>query len=241
MAQDEGLFDVVQFEFVAYNLVVFPLSLEQVIVVLLLHLILLDHTGAARHQFHLLKTLLVLEQKAHDALQSIYQQESPRHGGDISWVERLHSETLLEHGLEFVAERERHLCRDKTLENATNSLEHKHVDDTVQVLFDHVVHHVWVLHHVHWVRCSDLSIKIAITFLAEELLTGLDGVLGEPFGLGSDFLAAGECLRLACVSIGLLLEHLHDLHLLVWHAALLVRVLLEDGAEERGVRKLGFL
>ena len=62
MAQDEGLLDVVQFEFVAYNLVVFPLSLEQVIVILLLHLILLDHTGAASHQFHLLETLLVLKE-----------------------------------------------------------------------------------------------------------------------------------------------------------------------------------
>ena len=127
------------------------------------------------------------------------------------------------------------------MENATNSLEHEHVDDTVQVLFDHVVHHVWVLHHVHRVRCGNLSIQIAITFLAEELLSGLDCILGEPFGLGSDFLAPGECLRLACIRIGPLLEHLHDLYLLVGHASLLVRVLLEDGAEKRGVGELGLL
>ena len=97
MTQNESLLDVVQFEFVAYNLVVFPLSLEQVIVILLLHLILLNHTGTTSHQLHLLETLLVLKEQAHDALQSINQQESPRHGGDISWVEGLHDETLLEH------------------------------------------------------------------------------------------------------------------------------------------------
>ena len=95
----------------------------------------------------------------------------------------------MQHRLEFVAEGEGHLRRDKTLENATNSLEHEHVDDTVQVLLDHVVHHVRVLHHVHRVGCGDLPIQIAIAFFTEELFSGLDGVLGDR-GLG---------LRLSCI------------------------------------------
>ena len=92
-----------------------------------------------------------MEKQTHDALQSIDEQEGPGHGGDVSWVESLHNQTLLQHRFELVAEGEGHLSRDKALENATDSLEHEHVNDTVQVLLDHVVHHVWG--SVYWRFC----------------------------------------------------------------------------------------
>ena len=71
MTQDKGLFDVFKFVFVADELIHLLLSLEQVLVVLLLHLLLLHHASSARHQLHLLKRLLVLKEQAHDALKTV--------------------------------------------------------------------------------------------------------------------------------------------------------------------------
>ena len=79
MAQDKGFFDTIKFVLVADELIHLFLSLEQVLVVFLLHLLLLHHTGSTRHQLHFLETLLVLKKETHNALKSIDQEEGPRH------------------------------------------------------------------------------------------------------------------------------------------------------------------
>ena len=206
MLEDECLLNVIKFEFVADNLVVFALPLEQSIVVLLLHLVLLLHHACSTcHQLHLFNGLGVLEEECHDSIEAVDEEKGPTHGRHVCWVKSLYHETLLQHLLEFVPKREGNLGSDEALENATNGREHKHMEHALHVLLQHRVHHVGVLHHVHWVGTSHRAIEVPVSFVAVERFTSSHCPLSQVLALGSDLLAAGQGLPFTRVSVCLFL------------------------------------
>lgn len=77
-------------------------------------------------------------------------------------------ESLLKHLLELVAEGERNLRGDEALKYAANYAEHHHLHDALNVLPQHVVHHVRIAHRSHRVNCFDLLVQITIWFVAIE-------------------------------------------------------------------------
>ena len=149
MLEQERLLDIVKFELVADDVIEFTLALEEGIVVLLLHLVLLHHTSAAGHQLHLFNAFRVGKHQAKNAVETVDEKEGPAHGRNVSRVKCVDHQALLEHLLEFVTKREGYLRSDETLEHATDASEHDDMDDTLNVLLEHIVHHVGVLHHVH--------------------------------------------------------------------------------------------
>ena len=73
-----------------------------------------------------------------------------------------------------MAERERNLSSDETLEDASNKTEHHHLYDTLDILAKHLVHHIGVRHHVHGVGSFYLAVEVAIGLVAEEGFSCLD-------------------------------------------------------------------
>ena len=84
----------------------------------------------------------------------------PAHRGDETWVKVEESDTLLSHGLELLTEWEWKLGNNETTEDGTDSREHEYVEHTLNIGFDHVSHHIWVLKHCHLVEFNFLT-KIA--------------------------------------------------------------------------------
>jgi hypothetical protein len=73
---------------------------------------------------------------------------------------------LLSHRLELLTQWEWKLSDDEARENGTNSCEEHDVEHTLDVAFDHIGHHVWVLKHSHLVELYFL-IKVPSLWHAE--------------------------------------------------------------------------
>ena len=150
----------------------------------------------------------------------------------------MHLQALLQHLLEFVAKRERYLCCDETLEYATDASEHDDVDDTLNVLLQHLVHHVRVVHHVHRVGRLDLSVQIAGVFGTEERLAILNGALWQPVSLLADNLATGKGLALTLLSLCAFLDYFENIDLAFGHLSFPVGVSFKNSTEQRLVGQL---
>jgi len=53
----------------------------------------------------------------------------------------------LSHCLELLTKWEWHLSDNETTEDGANGLENGNIENTLNVLLDHVSHHIWVVHH----------------------------------------------------------------------------------------------
>jgi len=158
----ESFLCIVESELVIEKIVEVFLVFEKSLVVLLLPSSLLHHACSTCEHLHLFNSLLILEQQADHSIKSVHKQEGPTHRGHVVRVEGNDIKTLLKHLFELVSEGERNLSCNETLEDVSDTSEHEHVNDTLNVLLQHRVHHVWVGHHVHWVRGSNLLVEIAI-------------------------------------------------------------------------------
>ena len=76
-----------------------------------------------------------------------------------------------------MAKRERHLRCDEALENVTNRREHKHVNNTLNVRLQHIIHHVGVSHHIHGVGRLYLLVEVTLLVSAVVSLAILDSIL----------------------------------------------------------------
>lgn len=92
---------------------------------------------------------------------------------------------MLEHGLEVLAQEERHLGNHEPREQRPQDGEKTYVENTLQVLLEHASHHVGVHHVAHRV-VGHLLGQLAHLILAEVSLSQLDGVLGKEFTSLSD-------------------------------------------------------
>ena len=118
MLENEGLFNFIEGKFVVDNLIIVLLGLEKLWVVFRLHSVVCGHHSCpAGHEFHFLHSFWVLQNEPIYSTETVNEQERPTHRTDIGGVESTHLNTLLQHILKFVAEREGHLSGDKTLEN----------------------------------------------------------------------------------------------------------------------------
>jgi len=70
----------------------------------------------------------------------------------------------------------RYLSSDKALENVSNHAKHHHLDDSLNILAKHLIHHVRVGHHVHRVGGFNFFVEIAVVIIAVESLTSFDGL-----------------------------------------------------------------
>lgn len=105
--------------------------------------------------------------------------------------------------------------RDESTEDFSDHSEHRHVDDSLDVLLEHAAHHVGVLHKVHLVLRLDLLVEVALLLVAVESLSQSDGVLWEPRCMTSDFLRSLQRLPLSGANIGRL-QAFEDVNLAFW-------------------------
>ena len=80
-----------------------------------------------------------------------------------------------------MTEWEGNLGCDETLEDVSDCLKHNHVDDSVNLLLKHIVHHVWVCHHVHGIGCSYFFVEISISCITIIRFTGSHRAFSQEF------------------------------------------------------------
>ena len=85
----------------------------------------------------------------------------PTHGAHETWIQVEESNSLLSHSSEFLAEWEWQLSNAKSAENGSDCLEHNHIYNTLNILLNHVTHHVWVLHHLSHLIKDHLLMEIS--------------------------------------------------------------------------------
>lgn len=136
-------------ELVVKNFIVFLLSFEYAVVVFgwTHHVLILHHHVSGLGHQSFLQGLGIGDHEAQDTLKSVDKEERPAHGTDVTWIKVHKSYSLLRHRLEFSPERERHFSDNETTENGTDSVENSDVENALNVLLEHVAHHVWVRHH----------------------------------------------------------------------------------------------
>ena len=91
-------------------------------------------------------------------------------------------------GFELLAERERKLRDDETLEDGADHLEETNVDDLMNIRLHHVAHHVRVLHHLSHLVKFNLLIQVALLLVNEPVLALLHTILGQVVGKAADAL-----------------------------------------------------
>ena len=92
----------------------------------------------------------------------------PTHGGDETWIKVVHPDSLLGHSPELLTQRIGKLGNEEPTEDGSDCPEHSDVDDALDVLLDHVAHHVWVLHHARHLVELHLFLEVTCLRSAEE-------------------------------------------------------------------------
>ena len=167
----ECVFNIVKREFIVHQIIKLRFIFKQQLVILLRGS-LSHHRCTTCHHFHLLNRFIILKKECQYSIESIDQKERPKlivndfevqetkfwkiylptHWADIGGIKGCDIETLLQHLFKLKSKWEWNLSGDETLEDASNYCKGHHMNDTLNVLLKHVVHHVRIAHHVHW-RC----------------------------------------------------------------------------------------
>lgn len=136
-------------ELVVEDFIVFLLGFEYAVVVFRWthHVLILHHHVSGLGHQSFFQGLGIGDHEPQDTLESVDEEERPAHCTDVTWIKVHKSYSLLGHRLELSPERERHFGDNETAENGTNSVENSDIKNALNVLLEHVAHHVWVRHH----------------------------------------------------------------------------------------------
>ena len=242
MLQNESFLNIFQSKLVTHDLIEVFLCLEKFAKVLGLCCVLLGHhTTTHSHHLHLFNGLGIGQEESQQLVETEDENESPRHGGDIGGVQSRHHQSLLQHLLELVAKGEWHLGCDEALENVTNRCEHKHVDDTLNIGLQHIVHHVRISHHIHWVGGLYLFVQVTLLLSAVVSLAILDGILRQILRSLANPLRSLQCSSLLCVLLGSFLQYFGNFDLVFLELSLWIGVALELSLKEGAIGELGLV
>jgi len=116
----------------------------------------------------------------------------PTHAAHKTGVKVEKSDALLGHAFELLAKWERQLSNNKSTKDWANSWEKHNVKDALDILLNHVCHHIGVLEHRHLIKHHFLR-QVAGFSSAKVSFALFDAGLGKPVAGLSDSCGPHDC------------------------------------------------